>query len=91
MQSFEARVQAGYTYTLGRSHESWDRMARPKEMYSIVIHYPEDEKDILNLKRKMGSAYSQFIKSYILALPLNDEEKNRLYASVIRHLSKQGK
>ncbi len=65
-------------------------MARPKNMYAIAVHYPENEIDVLDLKRRMGDAYSQFIKNYILALPLNDEEKNRIYASVIQHLTKQG-
>ena len=61
-------------------------MVRSKDFHIIEVHYPENETEMIDLKKRMGSAYSQFIKNYILALPISDNEKNRLYASVVEHL-----
>jgi len=52
----------------------------------IIVHYPENESEIIELRRRMGSAYSQFIKNYILTLTISDKEKNKLYTSIVGHL-----
>lgn len=61
-------------------------MVRSKDSHIIEVHYPETEEEIADLKKRIGSAYSQFIKHYILTLPINDKEKNKLYAAVVENL-----
>lgn len=63
-------------------------MARSKDIHIIKVRYPENKAEILELKKRMGNAYGQFIKNYILNLPIGDKEKNSLYASVVEHLLK---
>jgi hypothetical protein len=57
-------------------------MPRSRESYVIRVHYPETSEGILNLKKKIGSAYDSFVKSYILSLPISGQDKNRLYTDV---------
>lgn len=61
-------------------------MARSKDTYLIKVHYPETEGDIFEIRRRMGTAYAQFVKDYILTLPISDEEKNKLFEKVSEHL-----
>ncbi len=61
-------------------------MARSKDSYIIKVHYPETEEDMFEIRRRMGTAYIQFVKDYILTLPISDEEKNKLYTKVIKRL-----
>ena len=65
-------------------------MVRSKEVHIIKVHYPENETEMLDLKKRMGNAYGQFIKNYILTLPISYKEKNKLYASVVEHLPGHG-
>lgn len=62
-------------------------MARLKDSYTIKVHYPGTEEDMLEIRRRMGAAYIQFVKDYILTLPINDEEKNKLCEKVFEHLN----
>lgn len=61
-------------------------MARSKDTYLIKVHYPETQEDIFEIRRRMGTAYTQFVNDYILTLPISDEEKNKLYEKVLEHL-----
>ncbi len=61
-------------------------MARSKDSYIIKVHYPGTEEDMFEIRRRMGAAYIQFVKDYILTLPISDEEKNELYEKVYEHL-----
>jgi len=61
-------------------------MARSKDSYIIKVHYPETEEDMFEIRRRMGAAYTQFVKDYILTLPISNEEKNKLYEKVYEHL-----
>lgn len=64
-------------------------MARSKDTYIIKVHYPEKEEDVFETRKRMGAAYIQFVKDYILTLPIRDEEKNKLYEKVSEHLFKK--
>lgn len=66
--------------------ESSDSMARSKYSYLIKVHYPETEVGMIEIRKRMGAAYAQFVKDYILTLPISKEEKNILYTKVIDHL-----
>jgi hypothetical protein len=57
-------------------------MARSNEEYTINIHYPETDYDMIELRKRMGIVYDNFIKQYILTLPICNEEKNKIYASI---------
>lgn len=61
-------------------------MARSKDSYIIKVHYPKTEEDMFEIRRRMGAAYIQFVKDYILTLPISDEEKNKLYEKAYEHL-----
>ena len=61
-------------------------MARSKDSYIIKVHYPEGEEGMSEIRKRMGTAYTQFVKDYILTLPISDEEKNKLYTNVFEHL-----
>jgi len=61
-------------------------MARWKDSYIVKVHYPEAKEDMLVIKRKMGAAYVQFVKDYILTLPISNKEKNRLYVKIAEQL-----
>lgn len=61
-------------------------MVRSKEMYVINVHFPEDESEKLELRKRMGNAYVEFIKGYIMNLPISDNKKNELYLKVIDKL-----
>lgn len=61
-------------------------MARSKDSYIIRVHYPETEEDMFEIRRRIGAAYIQFVKDYILALPVSNEEKNKLYEKVTARL-----
>lgn len=61
-------------------------MARSKQEYIIKVHYPKEEKDELELRKRMGKAYMKFVEDYIMTLPINDEEKNKLYFNVFDKL-----
>ena len=61
-------------------------MARSKGSYIIKVHYPESKKDMMEIRRRMGAAYIQFVKDYILTLPISSGEKNKLYEKVYKHL-----
>lgn len=64
-------------------------MVRSKESYIINVHYPETEEDMFEIRRRMGIAYTQFVKDYILSLPISDNEKNNLYEKVLVRLKEQ--
>ena len=84
------KVQASFTYTLDINHIGRRvSMARSKDSYIIKVHYPETEEDIFEIRRRMGSAYTRFLKDYVLALPISDEEKNNLYEKVLELLKEQ--
>ena len=57
-------------------------MTRLKQSYIIKIHYPETEDGMLILKKRMGNSYINFVRDYIITLPISDEEKNKLYFEV---------
>jgi hypothetical protein len=59
-------------------------------MYSadIVVHYPESEAGMLELRKRSGQAYILFIQNHIMNLKINDMEKNRLYSLVIRQMTR---
>ena len=61
-------------------------MIRSKDTLIILVHYPSKEEDILELRKRMGSAYGRFIQNYILNLPINDKEKNKLFKDVVENL-----
>jgi hypothetical protein len=64
-------------------------MARSKDSYIIEVHYPENKEAMLDLKKKIGAVYIQFVKDYILTMPISDEEKNKLYSEVVERLLKR--
>ena len=64
-------------------------MARSKQEYIINIHYPETEEGLLKLRKRMGSSYINFIKDYIMTLPISGEEKNKLYFEINARLQKR--
>jgi hypothetical protein len=64
-------------------------MARSKDSYIIEVHYPENKEAMLDLKKKIGAVYIQFVKEYILTMPISDEEKNKLYSEVVERLLKR--
>jgi hypothetical protein len=39
------------------------------------------------IKKRMGVAYTKFVKEYILSLSISDEEKNELLFSVMENIS----
>ena len=57
-------------------------MVRSKDQYIIKIHYTETEDDIFEMRRRMATEYNQFVKDYILTLPISDEMKNEMYKKV---------
>jgi len=61
-------------------------MAQSKHPYLINVHYPESEADLFELRRKLGAAYTEFVKDYILSLHFSDEEKNKLYKRTMERL-----
>ena len=61
-------------------------MARSKDSYIIKVHYPEGEEGMSEIRKRMGAAYTRFVKDYILTLPISDEEKNKLYTKVSERL-----
>jgi hypothetical protein len=61
-------------------------MAGSKDSYLIEIHYPEREEELLEMRKRMGAVYTQFVKDYILTLPISDKEKNKLFTVVMEHL-----
>ncbi len=63
-------------------------MARSKDQYIIDIHYPKTKDDMYKIRKRMGTAYNQFVKDYILTLPVSDEIKNEIYEKVIDYLNK---
>ncbi len=65
-------------------------MARPKDSYIMEVHYPKDQEGLCELRRRMGKAYIEFIKSYIMELPICSEEKNKLYIKIIEGLRLNG-
>jgi len=66
--------------------ERRDGMAGSKASYVVEVHFPEGEEGILEIRKRMGAAYAQFVKDYILTLSISDEEKNELYIKVVEHL-----
>lgn len=64
-------------------------MARSKKkLYSINVHYPEDNEEMLSIRKNMAIAYNKFISNYILTLPITDEQKNKVYSEVQELLKK---
>ncbi|MDP4183395.1 MAG: hypothetical protein Q8942_20185 [Bacillota bacterium] len=61
-------------------------MARSKDSYIIKVHYPETKEDMFEIRKRIGEAYIQFVKDYILTLPISDERKNELYEKVYERL-----
>ncbi len=61
-------------------------MTRSKDFYIIKVYYPETEEELFKMRKRMGAAYTQFVKDYILALPVSGEEKNKLYEKVYEYL-----
>ncbi|HEY9062356.1 MAG TPA: hypothetical protein VIO64_17930 [Pseudobacteroides sp.] len=66
-------------------------MARPKDSYIIEVHYPQSKGELIELRRRMGKAYIEFISDYILGLPICDGEKNKLYLKIVNELKNTGK
>lgn len=64
-------------------------MTRLKGSYIMKIQYPETEDGMLVLRKSMGNVYINFVKNYIISLPISDEEKNKLYLEVINNLQKK--
>ena len=64
-------------------------MGRSKNSYIIKVHYPETEEGMLDLRKRMGTAYIKFIKDYILTLPISDEQKNKLHTEVIEQMNRK--
>lgn len=56
------------------------------DSYIIIVHYPEAKEDMLEIRKRAGAAYIEFVKEYIAALPAGDGEKNKLYELVCEHL-----
>lgn len=61
-------------------------MTRTKASYSIEVHYPETQEQMSELRKRMGYAYIDFVKNYIKALSINNDEKNKLYVEVTNKL-----
>lgn len=61
-------------------------MAGSKGEYIINVHYPNSESGLFELRRRLGNAYIEFIQNYIKTLPIDDEDKNKIYISVIEKL-----
>jgi len=65
-------------------------MTRPKDSYIIEVHYPESPEKFIELRRRLGKAYIEFIIGYITELPICLEEKNELYIDFIEQLGLNG-
>jgi hypothetical protein len=63
-------------------------MARPKDSYVIEVHYPKSKDELIELKKRMGKAYIEFLRGFIIGLPICDEEKNKLYLKIVEKLKK---
>ncbi len=64
-------------------------MAKSNNSYIINIHYPETDNDNYELRKRLGKAYFEFVKDYILKLNISDEEKIMLYKKTKEHLNKK--
>ncbi|KNY24883.1 hypothetical protein [Pseudobacteroides cellulosolvens] len=65
-------------------------MARPKDSYIIEVHYPKSQGGLIELRRRLGKAYIEFIKGYIMGLPICGEEKDELYIKIIERIRLNG-
>lgn len=61
-------------------------MSRKKDRYIINVHFPDSEDELLELRKRMGIAYVNFVEEYIKKLPIDDEKKNKIYIDVIQKL-----
>jgi len=55
---------------------------RSKASYIVEVHYPETREEMLELRRRMGNEYIDFVKKYIKTLPISNEKKNKLYLDI---------
>ena len=61
-------------------------MARPKDSYIIEVRYPENNEKLIELRKRMGISYMEFITGYITELPICSQEKNKLYMEIMEQL-----
>ncbi len=61
-------------------------MARPKDSYIIEVRYPENQEKLIDLRRRVGRAYMEFLEGYITKLPVCSQEKNKLYIEIMKQL-----
>lgn len=57
-------------------------MANKKTDFKLIVNCPSTEDDIKDLRIRMGNAYYNFIKEYILKLNIEDNEKNELHRNI---------
>lgn len=61
-------------------------MSRKKDAYIVNVHFPNSEDELIELRKRMGIAYVNFVEEYIKKLPIEDEKKNKIYIDVIQKL-----
>lgn len=65
-------------------------MRGSKEPYIIIVHFPKSEEDKQRLREKMGAAYLEIVRDYILTLPMDENEKNEIFEKIIHKLRGEG-
>jgi hypothetical protein len=61
-------------------------VSRTKRSYVIQVYYPETEEKMLELRKRMGRVYIEWVRGYIKTLPISIEDKNILYKKVNANL-----
>ena len=52
---------------------------------NVIVHYPEDKKDISVLQGHVSQIHARAVITYIKLLSCPDTQKERLAAAVIKH------
>jgi hypothetical protein len=50
------------------------------------MHLPASEDRMIELRKRMGISYIKFVEKYIKCLPIDDEQKNKIFIKVIDKL-----
>ncbi|MHB8065184.1 MAG: hypothetical protein ACYDG2_21670 [Ruminiclostridium sp.] len=63
-------------------------MNNQKKSYEVNLNYPKTEEGKIELRNRIGRAYSEFVREYILNLQISNEQKEKMYSRVLKQLSK---
>lgn len=64
-------------------------MSKQKRLYEILVHYPESEQGLLELRKQTGKAFSIVLREYIFNLNISDSQKEELYIKLTKQLARQ--